>query len=153
MREVAEYTFIQLGQVTPIIVQRCAIGVLTGEYCESPIETIFGTAVLHLFPEVQLCTPGVARDIDRAALIPQFVWRRYRIDWALCAPGKAAPAVFVECDGAAFHSSTEDLARDRRKDMEVGAAGIAMQRFTGKEIVKHHDYCARLVMARVLEAV
>jgi very-short-patch-repair endonuclease len=152
MREVAEYTFVRLGQVTPAIVQRCAIGVMTAEVCESPIETIFGTALLHLFPDVQLCTPDVARNIDRAALIPQFVWRRYRIDWALCAPGKSTPAVFVECDGAAFHSSSEDLARDRRKDIEVVAAGIAMQRFTGKEIVNNHDYCARIVMARLLEA-
>lgn len=151
MSEGAEYAFIQVGQALPSVLVRCAIGAMTAGCCESPIEIVFGTAFLFLHQEVQLCSRGVQRDIARVALIPQYVWRRYRIDWAICAAGEATPRVFVECDGAAFHSTDEQLARDKRKDADAKTAGIEMLRFSGRDITKNYDACAKIAMAHVLE--
>lgn len=151
MSEGAEYAFIQIGQAVPPVLLRCAIGAMTAGCCESPIETVFGTAFLFLHPEVQLCPQSMRRDLTRIALIPQYAWRRYRIDWAICAADESTPRVFVECDGAEFHSTDEQLARDRRKDADAKAAGIEMLRFSGRNIVKNYDACAKIAMAHILE--
>lgn len=146
-REVAdEYTWLQAADAAASIVARCALGVLTDPLVESPIEKIFGVSVLLLYPGVKLCQQDDPRPPDRAVLIPQYRWRNYRMDWALCVPGKDKPVVFVECDGAEFHSTVEQQARDRRKDDEARDAGIQLLRFSGSDIYRNYDACAKLTM-------
>lgn len=43
----------------------------------------------------------------------------------------------IECDGAAYHGSEEQVLRDKRRDRYLVARGISVMRFSGKEI--HHD--------------
>lgn len=136
-----------LGDVVPMVLARCAVGAMVTGRCESPIEVIFGASLLHLHPEVQFLKPGDTRNLARPCLIPQFAWRRFRIDFALCAAGRLEPSVFVECDGREFHSTDEQLERDRAKDSAASTAGITMMRFSGAEIHRHHDVCAHLAMA------
>ena len=147
MTHAAENHWISLGEVVPLVLARCAVGALVTGRCESPIEVIFGTSLLFVHPHVQFLGLDDVRDFSRPCLIPQFWWRKYRIDFALCAAGKIEPGVFVECDGREFHSTDEQLARDRAKDELASLAGITMMRFSGAEIHQHYDICAGLAMA------
>lgn len=148
----AENHWIALGEVVPFVLARCAASALITARCESPIEVAFGASLLFLFPEVQFLEPNATRDLDRPCLIPQLWWKQYRIDFALCAAGKKDPAVFIECDGREFHSTSEQISRDRAKDAAAQTAGIHMMRFSGSEIHKHHDTCAQLAMAALARA-
>lgn len=68
------------------------------------------------------------------ALVPQYQWNSYRIDFAMWVKGNPAP-VFIECDGHDFHERTKEQAeRDRSRDRAIQAAGIPVLRFTGREI-------------------
>lgn len=147
-----EAVWVSLNEVAAAALARCAVGALVTARCESPIEVIFGAAVLFVHPEVQFLEPDDARDISRPCLIPQFWWRRFRIDFALCAAGKTDPGVFVECDGREFHSTDEQIARDRIKDAAAAAAGITLLRFTGSEIHCGYDICAGLAMEALTRA-
>jgi very-short-patch-repair endonuclease len=54
---------------------------------------------------------------------------KYRIDIAL--PGHH---IAIECDGEAYHSTDEQIARDRRKNAYLRANGWRVLRFSGKRI-------------------
>ena len=98
------------------------------ELTESPIETMWGMAFMDLI------------EADWA-LIPQFKWRGYRIDWAVERPdGK--PLIFIECDGSEFHTKPEDVAKDKVRDIHIRRAGIKLFRFTGSEIYRNAAGCA-----------
>ena len=100
-------------------------------FTESPIETMFGLAMLERI-----------HDPDWE-LIPQLIWGRYRIDWVLRRDGK--PDIFIECDGNEFHTSELAVARDKRRDAEIVAAGIKVIRFTGSEIFNDAAGCANQI--------
>lgn len=65
-------------------------------------------------------------------LMPQHPVGKYRVDFAHIRTKTA-----IELDGLASHSSTEDIANDRRRQREIEAMGWTFIRFGGKEI--HHD--------------
>jgi very-short-patch-repair endonuclease len=98
---------------------------------ESPIETIMGIAVQDAFSDTD------------CEIIPQWEWRRYRADWAIKKP--TGEIAVVECDGAEFHTSPDQVERDRRRDEEMLRAGIAVYRFTGSEIHQGAHHCAMRV--------
>ena len=50
--------------------------------------------------------------------------------------------VAVECDGAEFHGSAEQKARDRDRDAALRRAGLIVARFTGREIFRDAPACA-----------
>lgn len=128
------------------------IGVKT----ESPIETLLGVAMIrhleqkyagHPSTTFHVCSPG---DEDghqgfRVLLMAQYPWRRYRVDWALKLCSLEQPYVFVECDGKDFHSSEDQIVRDRARDAEMNNAGIPVLRFTGADIHRAAGTCALLV--------
>jgi very-short-patch-repair endonuclease len=107
--------------------QKAEIAARMAKFTESPIEIMFGMAMMELMD-------------DGWELMPQFKWRRYRIDWALQVPNKKL--IFIECDGNEFHTRPEDVARDRRRDVMIRRAGIALFRFTGSEIYQNAKRCA-----------
>ena len=73
----------------------------------------------------------------------------YRADFAVTTPEGAK--VVVECDGHEFHEKTrEQAARDKKRDRELQIAGWMVLRFTGSEIYRGAEYCARDV-ARALK--
>jgi very-short-patch-repair endonuclease len=96
-------------------------------FTESPIEILFGMAMLELMPEDW-------------ALISQFKWRHYRIDWAIDRPDRKL--IFVECDGNEFHTRPEQIERDRKRDANILKAGFKLFRFTGSEIYRNAPGCA-----------
>lgn len=68
------------------------------------------------------------------AVIPQYEWGGYRIDFWIRHRHCPSP-IFIECDGHDFHERTKEQAeRDRAKDRAIQAAGIPILRFTGREI-------------------
>jgi len=58
-------------------------------------------------------------------------------------------AVYVECDGHDWHDRTPEQAlRDKSRDRSIYAeTGVAVVRFTGREITRNADACAREVHA------
>lgn len=150
--------FMSFGHVVRGLAGRSEIARSTAGSTESPIETIFGTAAREFLlgryaghPTTRYfhCLQHQEFDFDgpHVLLIPQYRWRRYRIDWVFKASLLEQPYAFVECDGAEFHSSAEDQERDRRKDAETQQAGIPLYRFTGSEIYRNARACAQLVFA------
>lgn len=106
--------------------------------CESPIEIWFATYLIPILRNIGI------------EVVPQYKWQRYRIDFALeKTPGN--PIAFIECDGREFHSSPEQRENDRRKDAAAKRAGINMFRFTGKDIYRNGEYCARHVYWGVVD--
>ena len=77
---------------------------------------------------------------------PQYNWEGYRIDFYL-ETKVFRQRVFIECDGHAFHERTADQAeRDRKKDRLAQEQGIAILRFTGREIYRSPGDCAAQIM-------
>ena len=97
------------------------------KFTESPIEILFGMAMMELIE-------------DQWALCPQYKWRGFRIDWALERPDRSL--IFIECDGNEFHTRPEQVTRDRRRDRVIRKAGIKLFRFTGSEIYNNAKGCA-----------
>ncbi len=70
-------------------------------------------------------------------LIPQYPIGKYRVDFA-----EVITQTAIELDGFASHSSTEDIARDCKRQREIEAMGWHVLRFGGKEIYKDAWSCA-----------
>jgi very-short-patch-repair endonuclease len=123
---------------------------------ESPIETIFGVAAAKMLLEhyhdgFRVCRPAdQERHADaRALMMPQYPFLRYRMDWAFRFKCEPELLVFVECDGAEYHSTPEQIANDRAKDEAARAAGILLLRFTGSEIVGARSHCVARFKMRI----
>jgi very-short-patch-repair endonuclease len=112
---------------------------------DSPIESILGAAIILCFQNGgrQLTLAG---DPDREArgllLVPQFKWAVYRSDWAIYNP-KTSGALLIECDGKEFHSTPDRISHDARKDQAAHDHGYLTMRFTGAQINRSADDCAR----------
>lgn len=63
----------------------------------------------------------------------------YRADVIIEARGRL---LAVECDGAAFHTSDDAVAHDRRRDRYFATQDIFVMRFTGSEIARDPRQCA-----------
>lgn len=102
-----------------------------GKVCESPIEIDLAIALT--------CQAGDLFERYGVQIVPQFSWGRFRMDFAIVQSG--VPVLFIECDGAEFHSSAEQLARDRKKDAAAEKAGITLLRFSGSDIYRYANNC------------
>jgi very-short-patch-repair endonuclease len=97
----------------------------SSEKCESPIEVMLDLA------------------LRRVGLIftNQLILLKYRVDFAF-----EAQKLIVECDGHDFHERTKEQAtRDKRRDRDLLKLGWRTIRFTGSEIFKDPDACAKEV--------
>jgi very-short-patch-repair endonuclease len=106
---------------------RLAFAAELSKRTESPIETMMGLALHEAFLGIDV------------QILPQYPFRRFRIDWAVQRGKRLA---FIECDGAEFHTRPLDVARDRAKDAAAAAAGVKMFRFTGSDIYRGAEVCA-----------
>jgi very-short-patch-repair endonuclease len=104
--------------------------------CESPIEIDLAVAM-----DSEL---GALFDRHELKMVAQYAWHQFRIDFAIVR--RSVPLLFIECDGAEFHSTKEQLARDRRKDAAALQSGIPLLRFTGSEIYRVVDGCVGRVL-------
>jgi very-short-patch-repair endonuclease len=92
-----------------------------------------------------------------AELNPQFVCEtpggKYRADFRVVLVDDNAGrgvAVCVECDGHDFHEKTKaQAARDKKRDRDLTADGTPVLHYTGSEIWRNPEACAREVMARL----
>ena len=128
---------IALGDAVVPVVELCATAYCLAPQCESPIEIELGAALIEKIK-------GTAWQV-----IPQYKWQRFRIDFAIAPADGGDPILFIECDGKQFHSTPEQIQRDRRKDAAAKAADIPLLRFTGAEIFHNAKWIARLVQDRL----
>lgn len=98
---------------------------------ESPIEKLLAGAILGWCEH---------NDIGYVAIGTQKVIGPYRADILLTADD--GRKLVVECDGAAFHGSREQVARDKKRDRYCAARGINVMRFSGAEIKRNPCACA-----------
>lgn len=126
---------------------------------ESPIEASLGLALLAEFavfsglhidywPGWKVC-PDDDEAADNCVLIsPQALVGKYRVDILLVAKyrGIGPKYVAVECDGHDFHEKTRAQAsRDKSRDRFIQSKGLPVFRFTGSEIWRDANGCAREV--------
>ncbi|MGY4225011.1 very-short-patch-repair endonuclease [Bradyrhizobium sp. USDA 4503] len=123
---------------------------------ESPIETIFGAKLALVLRPV--CEElgwefaiGARLEAD-LVLYPQYPLQRFRYDFAVLARGQTKPLILVECDGKDFHSTPQQQANDRLKEVAASKAGIRLIRFSGSEINGDVDCCVRQALAACVSA-
>lgn len=113
------------------------------EDCESPIEQLFGAAMLEFFPK----TIGVIAEdhFINCQEIIECEDKKYRVDFFVVTKYKGEVKGFViECDGHDFHERTKEQAKkDKKKDRQLWAKGHPVIRFTGSEIFDNPIVCAR----------
>jgi hypothetical protein len=150
-RDVAEEdTFARISPSS--FLERAALAYRLARITESPIETIFGVSAITLFQlhfeeNFELCE-GPERPQNKLLLIPQYRWARFRIDWAFTFNNQEL--LFVECDGKDFHSSPEQVARDRKRDQAFAEVGIECLRFWGTDLTRNDETCATIALSAVL---
>jgi len=105
---------------------------ITDFECESPIERLLLT---------HLCQHAERWGFK---IIPQFKSGQYRYDFAVEKDTKIIAV--VECDGADFHHTPEQLARDLAKDEFATANGWRVFRFRGADIYHRPWSCAQRVV-------
>src|SRR5690625_2649921 len=104
------------------------------EACESPIEE----AMLAGLEAQKVVREREIKGL-KVNIIPQHPvkanGRRYRLDFLVRVCVREYQGEFaIECDGADFHTSEEQVAADRERTDNIEAVGISVLRFTGKEI-------------------
>lgn len=111
-----------------------AIARATHLVTESPIEQRLVAAILEWID---------FHDSD-AKLETQVPIGPYRADVVVRCAGRC---MVVEADGRKYHSSAEQVEKDKRRDRYCVARGIAVMRFSGSEIEKDPRGCAAEVGA------
>lgn len=125
------------------------------ERCESPIEQILCTAMFrHLKCQA---VPGpfdvsrlaqlaeIARDKPAVFLFAQHAIGIYRADFLLVVVDpqrRTSRRLVIECDGKAYHTSEQQMARDSERDDHIADAGYRVVRFSGASI--YGDTCGVL---------
>lgn len=114
---------------------------------ESPIENILAHALLDIATDQKV--PDVWED-QVLLLAFRDEWFRletqvrvppYRLDMVL-SNETGDVLIDIEADGAPYHSSPEQVARDRKRDREMSARGYRVLRYTGSEITRDASGCA-----------
>lgn len=128
-----------------------ALTELFGE-CESPVEESFFEAlvasaddwsvVFHRDGSVQCVRLSIG---TRTMLVfPQALLRPYRVDFLLFETETNGAFMVVEIDGHDFHDRTKAQAsRDRERDRRLLSRGVSTVRFTGSDVHRDADACAR----------
>lgn len=125
--------------------------------CESPIEKALYSALGAHLPELaaylgeaDFADPRVREHYhwrDGIWIFPQLYFPELgaRVDFfAMVNWGGLTDGVVIECDGHDFHERTkEQAAGDRSRDRAFAKANITVLRFTGSEIFKDAEACAR----------
>lgn len=117
----------QISDGVQAFLRRLAIRARLTLVCESPIEIDLGAALIDLAGE-------------QFTFEPQFKLARYRYDFV--AKYRDRPICLIECDGADFHSTPEQLVNDAAKDQAALDAGLQIARATGREIYASPDRVA-----------
>ena len=126
------------------------------ETCESPIEEILGGALVAMFLKSGFTaewTDEPEKSNAEILIIPQYKINRFRADFMVkCV--QPDRTIVVECDGHAFHrASSEQIERDKNRDVEIRKHGHKVIRFTGREINRDAFACAWEVIRQMNELI
>jgi very-short-patch-repair endonuclease len=115
--------------------------------CESPLERRFLVALLFTewfdFAPVSGRGPSqIAEDSCGVVLGQQVRVGAYRIDFAMKRRG-SSKKLAIEIDGKTFHSSPEQVERDKIRDRVLVAQGWSTMRYCGRELLRDALTCAR----------
>jgi very-short-patch-repair endonuclease len=149
-------TFAAIGLVLPTVLNNMAIATSIVPDTESPIEVLFGAEAVKFFQGLYKdhrtmtfvrCHQADENTFagDHTLLMPQYKWRNYRIDWVVKISFLKQPYFFIECDGRDFHSSEQQILRDRTKDEAIMNAGVQIFRFSGSELERNSLACVKIV--------
>jgi very-short-patch-repair endonuclease len=75
---------------------------------------------------------------------PQWEFGQFRYDFGITDKNGELLAL-IECDGAEFHCTPEQLERDKQKTAAAEMAAIRLFRWTGKEIYRDAQRCAEAI--------
>lgn len=133
--------------------------------CESPIEAKMlmamrnmqtrGLGRVRLFRDYEGYEKAIATAHYRiVGIIPQAKIGNYRAGFllAVAAPWGVATLV-VECDGHEFHAAEDQQAiADKLRDRAMYDLGHRVCRFSGTDITREADLCAKEIVGRLYEA-
>lgn len=108
---------------------------MSGNKTESPIEEMMLHALNRIFHS---WIKGGTCEI-----FPQYEALNYRLDFAVIGDYFK---IDVECDGIQYHSLSEQVQKDKIRDRALTMNGFLVMRFTGSEIFRDAEGCARQVM-------
>lgn len=128
--------------------------------CQSPIEVDLGVAMLATDLSA-LMWSTVIRWNDQHSLhdgfyiVPQFPVGKFRLDFGLILiVGQHRTRLAVECDGHEFHErDRKRAAKDKSRDRELLEADWPVMRFTGSEIHKDPEACARQAVDHLMRMI
>jgi very-short-patch-repair endonuclease len=130
---------------------------LRAERTDSPIENEMLRYLLRY--NAVLCRPGDEPVGSGVFITTQYPVGPYRADFMIIARGyKSSPRIWppteehklcVECDGEQFHTSEEDVARDKKRDEYFKEQVIEVLRLTGTQIYKNGDKWAEHIFAHL----
>ncbi|MEZ0064017.1 hypothetical protein ABIF26_009579 [Bradyrhizobium elkanii] len=152
--EAGDFKPASIGDSVLSLIERLGHAREIGGNCDSPIEEILGAAILMQFDRagqpLKLCKMiDIKNAPDELVLVPQFAWGYYRSDWAILNPG-CSGALLIECDGRDYHSTAEQRMHDWQKDANAHDRGYLTVRFTGSQINRNADSCARKIFDMVM---
>ena len=99
---------------------------LDSKVFDSPIEEVFWDAYRKSLPS----------SLD--GLVAQYVVGRYRLDFAI--PHRM---IGIEVDGYRYHSSPDDIAKDRKRQLELERNGWRIIRFTAAKVRQDANECVQ----------
>ena len=137
-REEEQGDFKPIFDVVPHLFEIWAAAATIAPKCESPIEIELGSRITAAL--------GVIND-PKLKLRQQYVLGPYRYDFAITRDDKLI--ALIECDGKEFHSTDDQLRRDRAKDHLAAKQDVHMFRFSGSEIVRDGRSCVRKVLYNI----
>ncbi|WP_024337997.1 DUF559 domain-containing protein [Bradyrhizobium japonicum] len=142
---IGEFKPVAIGSAFASVVERARVAMEANRTADSPIETILGAAIILCFQhngKPLLLASEPSQDARGLLLVPQFKWAIYRSDWAIYNP-RTSGALLIECDGKDYHSSVNQISHDMRKDQAAHDRGYLTMRFTGSQIHRGADECAK----------
>jgi very-short-patch-repair endonuclease len=122
--------------------------------CESPLERRFLRALLFseafgFRPIAGRARSEIAEDDEGVILGQQVRVCAYRVDFAMKRMGSRG-RIAIELDGRTFHSSAEQIERDKVRDRVLLACGWTTLRFSSREIMQDAVTCAKQAYEIVL---
>jgi very-short-patch-repair endonuclease len=119
------------------VLDSIAIAMEIGSLCDSEIEVDLAVTLTKALRVI---------DDPSLSLRHQLHLGRFLYDLYIKREGRSKPLVMIECDGKEFHSTDEQIAKDRAKDTLAAKSGILLLRFSGSQIFRELDRCTQQVL-------
>lgn len=148
----------------------CCVRLIT-DLCESEIERQFGYALYFclMYQNVNIFVPMIQKSSDKISeeiiqklikqadvLICPNIWldKKTRPDfmiWYKLPQKRTYKKLIIECDSFQYHSSPDQLYKEKVRERRMMKTGIPILRFSGKEITKNPTKVAQEVIDFMFE--